>query len=245
VIAMEPPNLTGLSERIGYRFDDPALLLLALTHRSLANEQPGEAPGNYERLEFLGDAVLDFVVSDLLMEGFPDLPEGELTKRRAALVSEPHLARLAGELGLGPLLRMGRGEAASGGREKDSILADALEAVVAAVYLDSRARSGIGEVYRVVQALFAPAILATAGGAPRLDFKTDLQEWVQRHFKDRITYRITRAEGPEHEKCFESAALFRGREVGRGQGRSKKQAEQAAAQQALHHLREQRAGGKA
>ena len=131
---MEQKGLEQLYERIGYRFRDPALALLALTHTSYSNENPREAPQHNERLEFLGDAVLDFIVSDLLMSRYPDLPEGDLSKMRAGLVSEAALATIARELELGPHLRMGRGEEQSGGRLKDSILSDTLEALLAAVY---------------------------------------------------------------------------------------------------------------
>ena len=132
-----------LSLRLGYRFRDTSLLRLALTHRSFSNENPDEAPEDNERLEFLGDAVLDFLISDFLMERFPAHAEGDLSKLRASLVSEPGLAEIARKLELGPLLRVGKGEARSGGPDKNSILSDALEALLAAVYLDSRERSGM------------------------------------------------------------------------------------------------------
>jgi len=234
---MEQRRIEQLYARLGYTFRDPALALLALTHTSYSNENPREAPQHNERLEFLGDAVLDFVVSDLLMARFPALPEGDLSKMRAGLVSEAALSSIARELELGDYLRMGRVEALSGGREKDSILSNCLEAVLAAIYLDRGQAGGIGEIQRVVHALFAHR-LEEAGQPRRLeDFKTELQELVQSRYKDTVRYEITQEAGPDHDKQFEAAVFFRDRELGRGQGRSKKQAEQSAARLALAGMR--------
>jgi ribonuclease III len=230
---MEQRGIDRLYERLGYAFRDPALARLALTHTSYSNENPRAAPQHNERLEFLGDAVLDFVVSDLLMARYPLLPEGDLSKMRAGLVSEPALAAIARELELGQYLRMGRGEEQSGGREKDSILSNTLEALFAAVYLDSGAGGGLGEVQGLVRRLFEHRM--EDAGQPRQleDFKTELQELVQSRYKDTVRYVITQEAGPDHDKHFEAAVMFRDRELGRGKGRSKKQAEQNAARLAL------------
>jgi ribonuclease-3 len=226
-----------LAERLGYRFRDPRLLLLALTHKSYANENPLDAPADNERLEFLGDAVLDLLVSDLLYVRFPDMTEGSLSKLRASLVAETSLAPLASELDLGAELRMGRGEDSSGGRAKPSLLSDAFEAVVAAVYLDSRADRGLAAIHDVIERLIAPRIERALDSAAVFDFKTELQEWAQKRYKEPVVYRIVSEGGPDHEKTFAAAALLRERELGRGSGRSKKLAEQAAARAALEGLR--------
>jgi len=236
---MEQQRTAHLFERLGYAFDDPALAELALTHTSYSNENPHKAPQHNERLEFLGDAVLDFVVSDLLMARYPALPEGDLSKMRAGLVSEAALAEIARALELGPCLRMGRGEEQSGGRDKDSILSNGLEALFAAVYLDSAPKTGLAAIQAVVHRLFEPR-LEEAGQPRRLeDFKTELQELVQSRYRDIVRYVITHETGPDHEKQFEAAVLFRERELGRGSGRSKKQAEQHAARLALEAMRRQ------
>lgn len=231
--AMEIRGVERLFQRLSYSFREPSLASLALTHKSFANENPREAPQHNERLEFLGDAVLDFVISDLLMARYPQLPEGDLSKRRAGLVSESALAQTARELELGCYLRMGRGESLSGGQDKDSILADALEALLAAVYLDSANTVGLKDIQRVVHDLFQER-LEDAGRPSRLeDFKTELQELVQSQFKDTVRYVIVQEQGPDHEKQFEAAVYFRDQELGRGSGRSKKHAEQNAARLAL------------
>jgi len=238
--AMEQRSIEQLYERLGYDFRDAALLQLALTHTSFSNENPRLAPQHNERLEFLGDAVLDFVVSDLLMARYPALPEGDLSKMRAGLVSEAGLAVIARELELGTFLRMGRGEEQSGGRDKDSILSNALEAVLAAVYLDSAPDMGIVPIQQVVRELFEHRL--EEAGQPRQleDFKTELQELVQSRFKDTVRYVIIREAGPDHDKHFEAAVLFQDRELGRGSGRSKKQAEQDAARLALEGMKSER-----
>ena len=231
----------GLASKIGYTFRDPTLLTLALTHKSFANEHPGEAPAHNERLEFLGDAVLDLVVSDMLFERFPDLAEGDLSKLRASLVTESTLAEVARGLELGAVIRMGRGEAATGGNAKASLLADALEAVTAAIYLDSRAERGLMAVREVIERLIGPRTDQVLEAAALFDFKTGLQEWAQKRYKEPVRYRIVFEGGPEHEKTFEAAVFLRDQELGRGRGRSKKQAEQAAARVALEGIRSSRA----
>lgn len=234
---MDEQDTAPLFERLGYTFQDLSLFRQSITHKSFANENPHQDSGDNERLEFLGDAVLDLVVSDLLMERLAESSEGELSKFRARLVSAAPLAEIARNLGLGAYLRIGRGEERSGGREKISLLADALEALLAAIFLDSRNRNGMAEVTRVIEALLARN-LESAGQVPGgVDFKTELQEVVQKRFKETVRYQVTREDGPDHEKRFEVTVCFKEREFGRGAGRSKKQAEQAAAKQALEDFR--------
>jgi ribonuclease-3 len=225
-----------LLEALGYRFRDGALLEQALTHKSLANESPERDLADNERMELLGDAILDFTVTELLMERYDRLSEGELSKLRAGLVNETNLAEIARRIGLGACLRLGRGEEMSGGRGKSSILSDALEALFAAVYLDSKTEQGIAAVAGVIRELFR-GILVESGGRPSVsDYKTELQERVQRRLKERVSYRVLSEEGPDHDKQYEVAVYVQDRECGRGRGRSKKESEQAAARQALGTL---------
>lgn len=230
---MNERHAQQLLRRLDYQFNDPALFTLALTHKSYANENPGNTAGDNERLEFLGDSVLGFVISDKLMELFPHLSEGELSKTRANLVSEASLADIARELELGPLLLMGKGEIKSGGPDKSSILCDALEALIAAIYLDSRNQEGVGAIGRVIEGVFLERIQAAEHTLRYTDYKTELQELVQNRYKDTVAYNIVQEAGPDHEKEFVAAVSFRRIELGRGAGGSKKQAEQAAAKQAL------------
>lgn len=230
---METKGAERLFRRLNYRFADPSLFQQAVSHKSYANENPSRVAGDNERLEFLGDAVLDFVISELLMARFPHLSEGELSKLRAHLVSEVSLAGLARELDLGACLLMGKGEAKSGGREKSSILADGLEALFAAIYMDSRETGGSAAIGGIIEALFASRIEEAEHSLHFTDFKTELQELVQSRYKETVAYRIIREAGPDHEKHFEAAVSFQNREFGRGKGRTKKQAEQAAAKSAL------------
>jgi ribonuclease-3 len=218
---------------LGYRFRDPSLFEQAVTHRSLVNESPARAAMDNERMEFLGDAILDFVITELIMERHQRLSEGQLSKLRASLVSEPSLAELARGLGLGTHLRLGRGEELSGGRDKPSILSDALEALIAAIYLDSKDAEGIAAVAGVVRGLFLPRIEGAEAARRSTDYKTELQELVHKRWKERVTYRVLREEGPDHDKQYEVAVYVEDREFGRGRGRSKKESEQAAARDAL------------
>jgi ribonuclease-3 len=240
---MEREREQRLFERLGYTFADAGLLRLCLTHKSYANENPQAARGHNERLEFLGDAVLDFVVSDLLFARFPELSEGELSKLRASLVTESSLAEIARDIDLGDLLLIGRGEDQSGGRNKSSILSDALEALLAGVYLDSKAAGRGQAVSGVIERLIVPRLDAVGGDSAPMDFKTELQELVQKLYRETVRYRIIQELGPDHEKTFEAAVMYKDREFGRGRGRSKKQAEQAAAKTALESL--QRSEGAA
>jgi ribonuclease III len=217
-----------IEERLGYQFRKPELLETALTHRSLT---PTSGTRNNEKLEFLGDAVLDLVVSDLLMQQFPRHQEGDLSKLRASLVNARVLAEKARTIGLGQELRLGKGEEKSGGRDKESILGAAYEALIGAVYLDR----GFVAARRVLARQFAADLKARAGVAVE-DCKTRLQEITQRIFKTTPTYTLVRETGPDHAKNFVSQISVGGRTFGRGEGRSKKSAEQAAAMEALHAL---------
>lgn len=230
---MEPNTLTSLEDALGYRFRSASLAAQALRHRSFVNEQPPGAPPDNERLEFLGDAVLSLVVSHMLIERFPSMGEGDLSRTRAHLVSEPRLARLARRMGLGPLLQLGRGEARSGGRDKSSLLADAFEAVVAAVYLDGGFRSAVPVVSRQFEALFE----AVRDRGSRGDAKSRLQELAQCRKLPVPAYRVVAEEGPDHDKTFRVEVSLGGISA-RGSGKTKKAAEQDAARDALERLEE-------
>jgi len=219
---------TPLERRLGHRFRDRDLLETALTHRSFAHERGGGE--HYERLEFLGDAVLGLVAAERLYRLHPDDPEGELSKRKAFLVSREVLAGRARELGLGEALRLGVGEERTGGREKTSLLADAMEALIGAVYLDG----GLAAAREVVEALLAAGAARQAHGAR--DPKTRLQEVAQGRGWGLPVYRVLDATGPDHAKRFRVECRLRGEAVGTGEGRSKKAAEQAAAAAALETL---------
>lgn len=220
----------ALAARLGHDFADPALLELACTHRSWCAEHAGTASN--ERLEFLGDSVLSVVVTSELYSTYPDLPEGELAKVRAAVVSMTTLAELAAEVHLGEALRLGKGEAASGGRDKPSILADAFEAVLGALYVDGGLEAARPLVLRLVGARLAEAVASGPGGH---DHKTQLQELVARRFDETPEYRV-RDEGPDHDKRFFAVVLAGGEVRGEGEGRTKKQAEQEAARVAWDRL---------
>ena len=224
----------ALETRIGYRFTDRALLAEALTHRSYANESREQGMPDNERLEFLGDAVLDLVVGHSLFVAHGHADEGELSRLRAELVSAPALARLAHDLALGECLRLGRGEARSGGRHKESLLADSLEAVVGAVFVDA----GYPVAATVAGRLFAPYLQADAAPAGH-DFKTRLQELLQSRQQALPEYVLAAAHGPDHQRRYEVEVLIAGNCAGRGAGPTKKRAEQAAARHALEQLAEQ------
>jgi ribonuclease-3 len=218
-----------LADRLGHRFADAELLDLALRHRSWCAEHGGVESN--ERLEFLGDAVLGLVVTDRLFRASPDLPEGVLARRRAELVNSRVLAELGVDVGLGDAVLLGRGEEATGGRSKASILADAMEAVFGALYLDA----GIETAGQVVLRLLAPHIDHVSSGAPGTDYKSRLQEVAAREFDAVPIYRIEET-GPDHDKWFEAVVSVGDAVGGAGGGRSKKQAEQAAAAEAFRRL---------
>lgn len=225
---LDEQRVAGLETRLGMSLPDRATALAALTHASYVNEHPDEERVDNERLEFLGDAVIDLAVSDRLMRRFPGGLEGELTRLRSGLVDEVALAAVARSMGLGELLALGRGEEQSGGRAKDSVLADALEAVIAVVFL----AGGIDATFAFVDRFFAEALEQAERGGGR-DFKTQLQELVQGRLRTAPRYRVVGESGPDHAKTFTVEIECAGEKLGRGEGRSKKEAEQAAAHEAL------------
>jgi ribonuclease-3 len=221
---------TTLERRLGATLRDRALWELACTHRSFAYERGG-LPTN-ERLEFLGDAVLGIVVTDALYKEFPTQPEGDLAKMRAALVNMTVLADVAREIGLGDIVKLGKGEEMTGGKEKSSILADTLEAVFGAIYLDR----GIRAARKVILGLFLPRIRGEVQGGVVHDYKTALQELAAQRLSTLPDYALSES-GPDHAKRFQAVVSLAGRTYGTGAGRSKKEAEQAAARVAVERLR--------
>ena len=221
------PSLITLQSDLGVTFLDSDLLAQAVTHSSYSNEHPG-VPDN-ERLEFLGDAILGAVVSDMLWKRYPTCHEGELTRYKAILVQEQGLVPIAESLGLSEYLRLGKGEDLTGGRDKPSVLSDAVEAVVAAVYLDQ----GFPIVRQVIHRWYEGRIDKVHRKALHADFKTKLQEWAQAVHKVTPSYEILSTEGPAHARQYTARVQLKGRELGLGIGRSKKLAEQAAARAAF------------
>ncbi len=224
-----------LEEKIGYTFRDRTLLENALTHSSYANEHRDKGMPSNERLEFLGDSILGLVVADHLYRNQPDLPEGDLTRIRAALVCEGSLVEVAKSLDLGSYLKLGRGEESGGGRKRPSIQADAVEAMLAAVYLDG----GIGQARKLIHNLILNQEREKIANGR--DFKTALQELVQRESGQVLSYRLVGESGPDHAKCFSMEVLLNGQPIGAGEGRSKKEAEQAAAKAAVGKLEKTKA----
>lgn len=214
-----------LERRLSYTFARPELLRTALTHPSAAVG----VDAHYERLEFLGDAVLDLVIADLLMRRLPEAKEGVLSKERASIVNGRTLAAKAQEIGIGRALRLGKGEEKSGGRDKVSILAASFEAVVGAIYTDG----GLAPAQRVIEDLFADDI---GGPTVERDYKTELQEVAYRRFRTQPVYELIGSRGPDHAKMFTTRIRIAGRELGVGEGGSKKQSEQAAARTALNRI---------
>lgn len=224
-------QLTQLFEKLNYTFKDASLITTALTHSSYANEAKGNVKFN-ERLEFLGDSVLGLIVSDYLFRTYPELPEGVLTKMRAGVVSEASLAPIARELSLGEYIRLGKGEEITGGRGRASILADAMESVIGAIYLDG----GLETAKAFVLRLLTPSIERMASGKGHIDYKTELQELLQSKSNLEITYEIIGDEGPDHNKTFTAQVSHGDNIIGQGKGKSKKEAEQQAAQNAMDKL---------
>ena len=216
------PDLSQLSARLGYAFTDSSLLETAMQHRSWNAENDGGESN--ERLEFLGDAVLGWVVADIVYSQHSDLPEGKLTDLRKSVVNALALAEVAAELGIGEHLMLGKGEDAAGGREKTSILSDALEAVIGAMYIDA----GPQVTHRVVSELMGTRIVDAVGGLDRLDAKTRLQELASR-LEAQVHYKV-KDEGPDHDKMFFATVFVGERKLGYGEGKSKKAAEQIAAE---------------
>jgi len=224
-------DLKDLARKLGHRFKAPDLLDRALRHSSYAHENPGAGPSN-EQMEFLGDAVLSLAISNLLLTSFPGSSEGELSRGRAALVNARQLAALARQLDLGSYLLLGRGEEQQAGHDKPSLLADALEAVLAAVFLDG----GLKAAEALTRRLFTPLLEAIEAPFWQ-DFKTSLQEFTQARYKNSPGYRLLAESGPGHARHFQVEVELLGQPLARGEGRSKKQAEQQAAHRALEILR--------
>ncbi|HEX9022051.1 MAG TPA: ribonuclease III [Nitrospirota bacterium] len=224
------PSFSDIQQRIAHTFGNEDLLRRALTHKSYANEN--RVSYHNERMEFLGDAVLNLIVSEYLMNACPDSTEGDLSRHRAAIVSEPALAAVARGLGLGDFLLLGKGEELTGGRNKDSLLADCLEALIASVYLDG----GKDTARTLVIRLFEDAIKKTCASRGTSDYKTELQELCQERLRQLPEYRVVSESGPDHRKQFEVELSIKSEVLGRGSGRSKKEAEQKAAKEALDKL---------
>lgn len=220
-------NINQLEKNIGYKFKDIGKLKTAITHSSFANESKSKLSSN-ERLEFLGDAVLSIVVSDYIFLNCPNYPEGELSKLRASLVCEKSLCRFSKKLDVGSFLLLSHGEINSKGNERPSILADAFEAIIAAIYLDS----GIDQAKKFILKFVVPEINSKKPKAFK-DYKTILQEIVQKNKEEVINYSLLRESGPDHDKHFEVLVKINSNVVGKGGGRSKKEAEQQAAREAL------------
>jgi len=221
-----------LEKKLNYTFRNTALLEEALRHSSYANEHRAAHIHSNERLEFLGDSVLGFVTAEFLFCQHPDMPEGDLTRIRAALVCEQSLYEVARKLQLGQHLKLGKGEESGGGRERTSILADAVEAIFAAVYLDG----GIEEASALIHRVLLDAEREEAVEERRRDYKTTLQERVQRKAGQELAYRMIGEQGPDHAKTFQAEVLLNGVSIGTGFGHSKKEAEQAAAKDALAQM---------
>ena len=223
----EQEKMEELQRLIGYRFHDDKLLYEALSHSSFANENKKTRRSN-ERLEFLGDSVLSVIVSDYIFKHFKQIPEGELTKLRASLVCETALFEFSKRIRLGEMLFLGRGEEMTGGRERPSIVSDAFEAVIAAIYLD-----GGMEAVRPYVLSFIPKDITPQGTKSFRDYKTELQEVIQRNPEEKIEYQLCGESGPDHDKHFTVRVMLNSNVIGEGEGRSKKAAEQSAAHEAL------------
>jgi ribonuclease-3 len=227
----DPAPVAELAQRLGLPFSNLHLLTRALTHRSYVNENPRALEDN-ERLEFLGDAVLDFVVGAWVYHHFPEMAEGELTRLRSALVKTDQLARFARALDLGPALRLGRGELTSGGRDRENLLCGAFEAIIGALYLEA----GISFVEQFMLPLLESARAEIFAQTDLADAKSRLQEWIQGQKLGALRYATVSTSGPDHAKRFEVEVRVDGRPLGRGQGSSKAAAEQEAARAALKAL---------
>jgi ribonuclease-3 len=225
-------SLDRLEQTLGYRFRDASLLHRALTHPSYVNEHPEEDIRDNQRLEFLGDAVIDFVAAAWVYRSYTDFDEGRMTRLRAVLVRTETLAHFAREVGIGEALRLGHGEEEAGGGERDANLCDAFEAVVGAVYLDA----GMRAARAAVEPFFGPVAETTLAEAADQDAKSRLQEWSQAEFRVTPRYRIVAARGPDHARTFVAEVLLDDRAVGQGTGFSKQAAEQAAAEAACESL---------
>ena len=234
VTSEEKKKIKKLEKKIGYSFKNKTLLQRALTHKSSANERRLPSHEHNERLEFLGDAVLELAISENIMERFPEYPEGDLSKLRASIVNEWQLSELARHYDIGQYLYLGKGEEQTNGRQKNSLLADAYEAILGAIYLDRGFKKALALVRKHYDRLLNEATL----GSFYKDFKTELQERCQAQFRSIPRYRLIREKGPDHEKVFEVEIVIQNKVYGQGKGRSKKEAEQKAAEQALKRLQD-------
>jgi ribonuclease-3 len=224
--------LDELEKTIGYRFRDKGKLKLALTHSSYANERKSEGLSSNERLEFLGDSVLSIITSDYIYRNHPELPEGEMTKTRAAIVCESSLMKCAEKIRLGDYLYLGRGEENTGGRKRTSILSDAFEALIGAIYLDG----GIAMAGKFILWAMEDIYRDMKGKDVFRDYKTQFQEIIQKQSDQQISYRIIDERGPDHDKVFISELFVGNKPYGKGEGRTKKEAEQNAARAAMDKM---------
>lgn len=226
------PGIEKLYDKLGYRFINPVTISQTFRHASFVNEQPGTNLKDNQRLEFLGDAVLELAVTHLLMEKYPDAEEGPLSKLRAGIVDETGLYRLAVDLELGSFLQLGRGEEQSGGRKKPSILSDTIEALFGAIYLDG----GFDNALKTARRLFEPILQDSIEKSLGQDFKSMLQEFSQREYKALPVYILEEENGPAHNRTFRVALTLAGTTISTGEGKSKKEAEQKAAEEAFHYF---------
>jgi ribonuclease III len=225
-------SLKELEAEIGHEYNDHEIFHRSLTHKSFMNENRAKGDVDNERIEFLGDAVLNLLVTLLLMDYFPDLDEGVLSKRRSSIVNERSLAKLARKICLGDSLYLGKGEEFTGGRDKDSILADAFEAIIGGLYIDG----GLKAAQTFVNRYFRPLIRYSAKPGSYKDYKTLVQEMAQKLYKQTPQYHLVNVEGPEHNKVFESEIIIGSESFGKGKGRSKKDSEQKCAKTALKRM---------
>lgn len=223
------PELDELQQQVNYSWQDKGLLRQALVHSSYTYENKDRGDKHNERLEFLGDAVLELIISEYFYRVYSEKPEGELTKMRAMTVCEPSLAEVARRLDLGKYMLMSRGEEKSGGRDRSALLADAFEALLGAVYLDG----GIEEARKVALSQLGDVIEQVVAGQTIRDHKTMLQEYLQSKSQDPISYSVIDEAGPDHDKTFTAVVEYQGKIMGKGRGRTKKEAEQQAARMAL------------
>ncbi len=226
-------NFKELESCLNYSFKDKSLLETALTHSSYANEHKMRPVENNERLEFLGDSVVNLMVSQYLYKKYPEYPEGDLTKIRAMIVCESSLAYAARKIDLGKYILLGKGENLTGGRERDSILADTLEAVTGAIYIDSDFNTTNNLLLKKFK---GDVIKASLKGTLFVDYKTELQERLQKDKNIKIDYKVYKEEGPDHDKVFFIKICLNSKELGRGKGKNKKEAEQDAAKNALRNM---------
>lgn len=226
--------LSSIQKKFGVKFKDEDLLVTALTHSSFVHEHQLKMSESNERMEFLGDAVLNLSVAEMLIRAFPEEAEGKLSKRRAALVNQKSLSKLAMDLGVGEALRLGKGEEKTGGRTKESLLGDAFEALLGALYLDQ----GLQAVQKRLAEIFEPLIVGSEKLEVSQDYKTQLQEQLQKLHRRSPRYFLESQSGPDHAKTFQVRVEFKGELLAKGSGRSKREAEQRAAQSALDHFAE-------